>query len=228
MKKSVLLCSLKMNIKLINNVNSGNMKKIIVGIMAVLFSAPSFAQFTSGGFSLDENSVYYGVRIGINFARLGGDLYDDLGTKVGMNLGGVIGLRLSQSAPVFLESGLYYTERGGKDGKDKASLTYLEIPILIKYGIQLSNDVVLLPYVGPYFSYGIAGKTKIKDLNINESSYDYFKHGDMGFKFGCGVEYNNLYAEAGYQIGVTNIAKDNPGDLESRGSAFFVNIGVNF
>lgn len=62
------------------------MKKIIVGIMAVLFSAPSFAQFTSGGFSLDENSVYYGVRIGINFARLGGDLYDDLGTKVGMNL----------------------------------------------------------------------------------------------------------------------------------------------
>jgi len=62
------------------------MKKFIVGIMAVLFSAPSFAQFTSGGFSLDENSVYYGVRIGINFARLGGDLYDDLGTKVGIIL----------------------------------------------------------------------------------------------------------------------------------------------
>lgn len=229
MKKSVLLCSLKMNIKLIDNVNnSGNMKKIIVGIMAVLFSAPSFAQFTSGGFSLDENSVYYGVRIGINFARLGGDLYDDLGTKVGMNLGGVIGLRLSQSAPVFLESGLYYTERGGKDGKDKASLTYLEIPILIKYGFQVDDDVVLLPYIGPYFSYGIAGKTKIKELDINESSYDSFRHGDMGFKLGCGVEYNNLYAEAGYQFGVTNIAKDNPGDLESRGSAFFVNIGVNF
>ena len=171
------------------------MKKFIVAIMAVLFAAPSFAQFTSGGFSLDENSVYYGIRLGVNFAGIGGDFNDNLGTKVGMNLGGVIGLRLSQSTPVFLESGLYYSERGAKDGKDKASLTYLELPVLIKYGIQAGSDFVVLPYIGPYFSYGIAGKTKIKDLNINESSYDYFKHGDMGFKFGCGVEYNNLYAE---------------------------------
>ena len=202
------------------------MKKIIVGIMAVLFSAPSFAQFTSGGFSIDENSVYYGVRIGINFASLGGDLYEDLGTKVGMNLGGVIGLRLSPSAPVFLESGLYYTERGGKDGKDKASLNYLELPLLIKYGFPVSNDVVLLPYVGPYFAYGIGGK--VKYANTSQSSYDTFRHGDMGFKFGCGAEYNNLYAEVGYQFGVTNIAKDNPGDLEARGRALFVNIGVNF
>lgn len=207
------------------------MKKFIVGIMAVLFSAPSFAQFTSGGFSLDENSVYYGARLGINFASLGGEYFDDLGLKTGMNLGGVIGLRLSQSAPVFLESGLYYTERGGKDGKDKASLTYLEIPILIKYGIQLSDNVFLLPYVGPYFSYGFAGRTKIKAEDISDNSYDYFRHGDMGFKFGCGIEYNNLYAEAGFQLGVANIAKDNDYNKyndEARNRAFYVNIGVNF
>lgn len=207
------------------------MKKFIVGIMAVLFSAPSFAQFTSGGFSLDESSVYYGARLGINFASLGGEYFDDLGLKTGMNLGGVIGLRLSKSTPVFMESGLYYTERGGKDGKDKASLTYLEIPILIKYGIQLSDNVFLLPYVGPYFSYGFAGRTKIKAEDISDSSYDYFRHGDMGFKFGCGIEYNNLYAEAGFQLGVANIAKDNDYNKyndEARNRAFYVNIGVNF
>lgn len=203
------------------------MKKFIVAIMAVLFAAPSFAQFTSGGFSLDENSVYYGIRLGINFAGIGGDFNDDLGTKVGMNLGGVIGLRLSQSTPVFLESGIYYTERGAKDGKDKASLTYLELPVLIKYGIQAGSDFVVLPYIGPYFSYGIAGKTKIKEANINESSYEFFKHGDMGFKLGCGAEYNNLYAELGYQFGVANILDDDS-DNEARNHAFYINVGVNF
>ena len=204
------------------------MKKFIVAIMAVLFAAPSFAQFSSGGFSLDENSVYYGIRLGVNFAGLSGDFNDNLGTKVGMNLGGVIGLRLSQTTPVFLESGLYYTERGAKDGKDKASLTYLEIPVLIKYGIQTGGDFVVLPYIGPYFSYGIAGKTKIHspEGNINESSYEFFKHGDMGFKLGCGAEYNNLYAELGYQFGVANIL--DVGDDEARNHAFYINIGVNF
>lgn len=203
------------------------MKKFIVAIMAVLFAAPSFAQFTSGGFSLDENSVYYGIRLGVNFAGIGGDFNDNLGTKVGMNLGGVIGLRLSQSTPVFLESGLYYSERGAKDGKDKASLTYLELPVLIKYGIQAGSDFVVLPYIGPYFSYGIAGKTKIKEANINESSYEFFKHGDMGFKLGCGAEYNNLYAELGYQFGVANILDDDS-DNEARNHAFYINVGVNF
>lgn len=204
------------------------MKKFIVAIMAVLFAAPSFAQFTSGGFSLDENSVYYGIRLGVNFAGIGGDFNDNLGTKVGMNLGGVIGLRLSQSTPVFLESGLYYSERGAKDGKDKASLTYLELPVLIKYGIQTGGDFVVLPYIGPYFSYGIAGKTKIKEAGINDSSYDFFKHGDMGFKLGCGAEYNNLYAEVGYQFGVANILEDNEADGEARNHAFYINVGVNF
>ena len=41
------------------------MKKFLLSIVAVLFAANSFAQFTSGGFSLSESSVYYGARIGL-------------------------------------------------------------------------------------------------------------------------------------------------------------------
>ena len=206
------------------------MKKIFVALMAVLFSAPSFAQYSSGGFQLDESSIYYGIRLGINFAGIGGDLMDhiDMGTKTGMTLGGVVGIRLSDTTPVFLESGLYYTERGAKKDKDKIGLTYLEIPLLIKYGVQVSDDIALLPYIGPYFSYGIAGKYKNKAAGISDSSYDTFKHGDMGFKIGCGAEYNKLYAELGYQFGVANIAKENDGDLNAKGHAIYFNVGVNF
>jgi len=207
------------------------MKKILVAIMAVFFSAPSFAQYSSGGFSLDESSVYYGLRLGVNFSGVGGD-FDGWGTKTGINLAGVVGLRLSDTAPVFLESGLYYTERGAKEDKNKMGLTYFELPVLIKYGVQVSDDIAVLPYVGPYFSFGIAGQTKINGYGENgavykKSSYkDFCNHADMGFKIGCGAEYNKLYAEIGYQLGVANIAKDD--DFSAHGHALYFNIGVNF
>lgn len=202
------------------------MKKILVAIMAVLFAAPSFAQYNSGGFSLNESSLYYGLRLGLNIAGISGDDYD-LDSKVGMNLGGVIGVRLSETTPVFLESGLYYTERGAKKDKDKYGLTYFEVPVLIKYGIQATDDIAVLPYIGPYFSYGIAGKTKVKAADYNKSSYKHnFNHWDMGFKVGCGVEYNKLYAELGYQFGVANISKVE--DADAHGHAFYINVGVNF
>ena len=163
----------------------------------------------------------------VEVAGIGGD-YISLDSKTGMNLAGVVGLRLSDTTPVFVESGLYYTERGAKKNKDKVGLTYFEVPILIKYGIQATDDIAILPYVGPYFSYGIAGQRKDKLNNISRSSYKDFSHWDMGFKVGCGAEYNKLYLEAGYQFGVANIAKENSNDLEASGHAFYVNLGVNF
>ncbi|MBR3726644.1 MAG: hypothetical protein IKN21_03470 [Prevotella sp.] len=54
---------------------------------------------------------------------------------------------------------------------------------------------------------------------------------NMGFKLGCGVEYNKIYLEVGYQFGVSNIGKNGPGeklDLSARSNALFANLGVNF
>ena len=51
---------------------------------------------------------------------------------------------------------------------------------------------------------------------------------DMGFKVGCGAEYNKLYLELGYQFGVADIAKDNPADASAHTGNFFANFGINF
>ena len=204
------------------------MKKIFSAIVALLLAAPSFAQFASGGFELDKENVYYGARMGLALGSMSGD-HDATGLKAGLTLGGVIGLRLSSSAPVFLESGLYYTQRGGKDGDYKMNLKYLEIPVLIKYGIKATDDIAILPFIGPYFSYGIGGKATSFDeqgKKTKSSSYNIVNHGDMGFKVGCGAEYNMLYLEAGYQFGVANIADDD--DLSIHSNALFINFGVNF
>ena len=208
------------------------MKKILVAILGVLFAAPSFAQYSSGGFSLNESSLYYGIRLGMNIANLTGDA-PDLGAKVGLNFGGTIGARLSDSTPIFLESGLYYSGSGASKDKTTISLNYLELPILIKYGVQVSDDIALLPFIGPTFRYGIfGGKWKTSGLGKVDSFHDgRFKRFDMGIKLGCGAEYNKLYLEAGYQFGITNIADwslGNNDDASAHNGALFVNLGVNF
>ena len=196
------------------------MKKILLAILTFMMAAPSFAQFNSGGFSLDEDNIYWGARLGISFGGISGDLETDDG-RTGMTLAGIMGLRVSESAPVFLESGLYYTERGGNklkgpvvEGSPDAHLNSLEIPALIKYGIATDQDIAFLPFLGPYIGMGISGNFK------------YMKHPEMGFKIGCGVEWNNLYAEALYQFGVTDIC--DPDDYSSHGHAFGINFGINF
>lgn len=204
------------------------MKKVLLSIVAVLMAAPSFAQFSSGGFELDKQNLYYGVRFGGTIASINGDI--SIGSKVGMTLAGVIGLRLSSSTPLFLESGLYYTQRGAKDSDYNITHNNLEIPVVIKYGIKATDEIAVLPFFGPYFAYGISTDEKLKsdfakanDIRVNRNN--------MGFKIGCGAEYNKIYAEIGYQFGVTNIIDDEykaGTDQSSHNNALFFNVGVNF
>ena len=221
------------------------MKKVLVAIVAMFCSMSSFAQYSSGGFSLDEENVYWGVRFGMTAASLSGDL--DASSKVGMTLAGVVGLRPSDNTPVFIESGLYYTERGGKNGTydvvkrapagsvTRVGYNILEIPLTIKYGLKVSEEIAVLPFFGPYFSYAFSGKTKQAEEGKESESVGTFDekkafHGglnraSMGVKLGVGAEYNKIYLEVGYQFGITNIAKRD--GFSGRSNAFFANIGVN-
>lgn len=185
------------------------MKKFFVTMLVVLLTAPVFAQFGSGGFSISEENLYYGIRFGVTSASFSGFIDSD--SKTGMTLAGVVGFRVSTTAPVFLESGLYYTERGGKFEDIKESYNVLEVPLLVKYGIQTQSDIIILPFIGPYFGYAI--KT------------DGFNRANMGFKLGCGIEFQQLYLEAGRQFGVTDILD---GDKSAHSNAWFLNFGINF
>ena len=228
------------------------MKKFFLSIVAALLAVPTFAQFTSGGFTISENNTYYGIRIGMAMSNFGGD-YVDMNSKTGLTLGGVIGIRLSDSAPVFLESGLYYSGHGAKKDKEFINYNNLEIPLLIKYGFQANDEIAVLPFFGPVFSYAVSGKTKQlvydkvgngdyavkqpqeyekvgtfdeKKVRIGNGELGGMKRANMGLKLGCGVEYSNLYAELGYQFGITNVCKND--DYTARNNALFINVGVNF
>lgn len=215
------------------------MKKMIVALMALVLSAPSFAQLSSGGFSLDKSNLYYGFRIGMNISSLSGDSPID-GVKSGFNIGGVVGLHLSDNSPVMLESGLYYSERGAKDGKERVNYQNVEIPLIVKYGFPVNDQISLLPYFGPVFARACWGKTKqsvdgaplesVGTFNEKKAKTGGLNRANLGLKLGCGAEYTNIYAEAGYFIGVTDICKGGNFLPEGtiRSNSFYINIGVNF
>ena len=151
------------------------------------------------------------------------------------NVGAVVGMQLSHYQTIFFETGLSYIEKGGKSkkGGEKFSigLNYLEVPLLLKYSAYVAPATAVEPFIGGYLGVGVSGKVKDYDRRDAYSSFDdgygaNFKRFDGGIRVGCGLAYEMLYAEIGYDFGLSNIG-DNAFD-DTHNGAFFANIGINF
>lgn len=130
--------------------------------------APTFAQdFT------------WGIRAGLNVSSLNNkytgpveegesasDYEYDFKSKVGFNAGIMIDYAFSKHFS--LESGLYFTQLGGKDKSSEEEYTetttinqyYLQLPVLATYNLPFGKKSKWSVQAGPYVSCGIGGKTK--------------------------------------------------------------------
>lgn len=223
------------------------MKKIITLLMIAAMAMPTFAQFSGLGrrdrFNHSNAEQYYGVRLGMNIATLSSDQVNfDMNSRVGLAFGAVYGFQLANSMPLWLEAGLFYSEKGGKshweysddsngttrtyEQKVKTRLSYLQLPIVMKYNFDIADDLYVQPFLGGYFALGVGGKTKEYGTRESYSSYEHVNRFDGGLRVGCGVEYSMAYLEMGFDFGITNISKDDFTSIRNR--VFFVNAGVNF
>lgn len=211
-------------------------KKFICALTGVLMSVPVFAQYgvPSGQSFAEERGLYYGLRLGLSMAAVGSDAPElDAGTlECGLHVGAVIGFLLSPENPVILETGLSYVEKGGKgDYEDKIhtySLRYLELPVVVKYRYDLDGDFSIQPFGGGYMAVGVGGKIKNYTDRVYESSFsgDNFRRFDGGLRFGCGFEFQNIYADVCFDLGLTNICHSQFDSSHTR--CLYINAGVNF
>lgn len=208
------------------------MKKAFMTFVALIVATTTFAQTSNDSFQFEKSRLYYGARVGLSASSV-----TDVGVKGGLTLGGVIGMRVSDKTPVFLETGLGFTQRGGKDGNKTLNLNYLELPILVKYGFPITNGLHIMPLFGPYFSYAVSGRfkdiipnvedpTKIDEIDKSAFKKGLYKHADMGLKLGAGAEWNNIYLEFAYKFGLANISDDKSNN--AHGYAFTAEFGINF
>ena len=100
--------------------------------------------------------MYYGFRFGLSASHINSDAPELDGTtsKSGLNVGAVVGVQLAPQAPLFFETGLEYSEKGGKGNlngeKFSIGLNYLEVPLLLKYSAYVRPAMAVEPFVGGY------------------------------------------------------------------------------
>lgn len=225
------------------------MKKIVFIMMAMLMAViPSTAQnykhskyynqktgHLDYGFNNKGTDTYYGIRIGPGFSYVTSDdsRLDGGDWQTGLNVGVVAGFPLTYSDPLYLETGLYYIEKGGKKSlgggkKMTYDLNYLEIPVVVKYKYEIDDDLTIEPFAGGYFAAGVGGKIKNFAEREAQSSFrsDNFRRLDGGLRIGCGIGYDMFYADLTYDIGLANICHDTFDKARNR--AVMLNFGVNF
>lgn len=187
---------------------------------------------------LDSGDMYYGLRIGPSFSKVNSDdaELDGGNWQTGLNLSVIMGIPLTSEMPLYIETGLSYTEKGGKkkvtslEGKKKMTydLNYLEIPIVLKYIYDIDGHFTVQPYFGGYLSCGISGKIKNygERKAFNSFSDDAFQRFDGGLRFGIGAGYEMFYADLAFDLGLSNICHDMFDTSHNR--SLTLNFGVNF
>lgn len=227
--------------------------KLILAALTIMMALPAQAQYghygsrtarpgtyrpttypASRNYGYSSPYTYYGFRIGVNGATVNSDdRYLDGGSmQSGLNASVNVGVLLTRSAPLFFETGLQYTEKGGKGSysgsKFTYDLNYLEVPLVLKYQYKVDNDIAITPFLGGYLACGVSGKIKDFGDRVAQSSFssDAFQRFDGGLRLGCGVMLNMFYAEIGYDAGLANISNDTF-DTAHTGT-LFANVGINF
>ena len=221
------------------------MKRMMIALMSLALTVPALAQYGRPHYYnrpapsryipyQGSPEMYFGLRLGAAFSTVNSDdRYLDGGSmKTGLDIGTVVGFQLGYHSPVYFETGLSYVEKGGEGRYEGAKFTYglnyLEMPLVVKYKADLAPGFSVQPFLGGYVAVGVGGK--IKDFGHRQAYSSFDKEGfnrfDGGIKVGCGVQFQFLYAELGYDFGLANISHDYFDT--SRTGSFFATIGVNF
>lgn len=204
-------------------------------MMVITFTISAFAQFETNRnrsrYNRDDTERYYGLRLGMNIASTSSDATEfSTNPRTGLIIGGVYGIQLSRNTPLWLELGLAYSEKGGKThlNNDKVTyrMSYLQLPIVVKYSINVDDDFFVQPFFGGYLSLGLGGKIKNYGTKESLSVFDTMNRFDGGLRAGCGAEYKMMYIELGYDLGLANITKDDFDTAHTR--SLFISLGINF
>jgi len=245
------------------------MKKFIFLTMCAICALTMSAQRVGGGngysssYSGEPRKVTFGVRAGLNVASLdenawNEDANDKPKSLIGFKVGAICDIPIWRD--LSLQPGLYISMKGGKienyDSYYDAHYRtisikpiYLDIPVLAVYHIRLANGIDLQPAIGPYFSFGIGGKSKRTYYYYDDRDEKYdlfgeddgrdddeggqmFRRFDCGLSLGFGVNWHKFYAGLNYDLGLYNVYNEemrgSKDEYHCKNRVFTVSVGYNF
>lgn len=191
------------------------MKKSIKKMAVVALMLVAGSTMTVNAQLLSEKPrVHFGIRGGVSASSYS---LDGMESKIFPMGGFAVDFKVAP-IPLYLESGLYYVNRGYKldipdDYYDDESTDNqaIEMPIVVSYHYYLNDKMSIQPFFGGFISQVFDGP--FDDL-------------DYGLRLGAGFNYGRAYASIGYDFGLKNW--DYGYDKSFKSGLFFFNIGFNF
>lgn len=183
------------------------MKKMMMIAAMMLMSIGAFAQ----------SNVYIKPMVGGTLATLVGDVENNK-MKIGLVVGGELGYNLSEN--MALTAGVLYSMQGTgvKDHDENINMDYLNVPILFNY--YVAPGLAIKAGVQPGFL--LSSKWDDEDMKDMNETFD------LSIPLGISYEISDFVIDARYNLGVTNVLKDNKGwtwDGKARNSVIMLTLG---
>ena len=167
--------------------------------------------------SVNAQQMFIKPMVGGTLTTFSGDVHNNK-VKVGLVAGAEFGYNFAENMGV--TAGLLYSMQGSaiKDVDEKYKMDYLNIPVLFNYYIV--PGLAVKAGVQP----GFLMSAKFDDTDIK----DYMKKFDLSIPMGLSYEISDFVIDARYNLGVSNILKDNKGfvwDGKGHNSVIMLTVG---
>jgi hypothetical protein len=172
--------------------------------------------------TIGAQQTHFGVKAGINAASVNVNPGQDLESKIGLHVGGLAHIHISQHFAIQPE--LVFSMQGGQneDNDDvKLKLNYINIPVLAQYmfkdGFRLQT--------GPQIGILLSSEVKINDVEIDVD--DTYKNIDFSWAFGAGYLFKSGFGvDARYNLGISDITETDAN--KAKNSVFQVGVFYQF
>lgn len=202
------------------------MKKIVCSLLLLMVLAfagrPSLVAQ-----ELQKNILGIDVGVNLSSASISGTFLNIApSNKIGFRAGVSYQRLLLASTPFYLETGLYFLQKGmiqkDKEMELTLSLSHIQVPILVNYRIDLGSNFTVIPAAGLYYSYGINGNYTFsgtsgdpeydEDLQVLNDYVVYgekgeLKRSNLGLRLAVGLDLKAFNLTFAYERDVLNTSK---------------------
>ncbi|MDX1640608.1 MAG: porin family protein [Balneolaceae bacterium] len=189
---------------------------LLTAIFAFSLSMDARAQDTK--FGLKGGAALYSTTASVS--GFGESIEEKSGQRFGFAAGLFIESPFSDIVSGQIEA--LYVQKGGKDDLEDAevedgdlTLSYVDVPVMIKANIPLDGNVQPFVYGGGFAGYLLDAQAESDGQSVEEEGFelkDVLKDVNYGLVFGGGVSFGNISVDIRYDLGLANIF-DSESDL---------------
>jgi hypothetical protein len=183
-----------------------------------------------------------GIKGGLNFSNMSVDGSNDENLKTGIMFGVFNKISVNESFSIqpeltYSSKGLKidYEEEGFLSGESKFKLHYLEVPLKLVFNLSEDFEFQFGPYASYLLDAGFETDGDLAGIDISSEDdidRDHFKAWEFGLTGGLGFDFDPLVLGFNYNMGLTQVARDDePSELllgEAKNNVIQIYVGFKF